>query len=90
MDGVGDGVEQMGFAQAGFPVDEEGVVISAGCSATARAAAWANLLELPTTNRSKVYSSVPGRKRETGSRLPYFSFSSSLRTTTSSSAEKRS
>lgn len=27
MDGVGDGVEQMGFAQAGFPVDEEGVVI---------------------------------------------------------------
>ena len=26
MDGVGDGVEQMGLAQAGFAVDEEGIV----------------------------------------------------------------
>ena len=27
VDGVGNGVEQVGFAQTGFPVDEEGVVI---------------------------------------------------------------
>ena len=48
------------------------------------------MLELPTTKRSKVYSSVPGRKREGGSFLAYLSFSSSLRTTTSRSSENRS
>ena len=87
VDLVGDGVQQVGLAQAGLAVDKQ---VWAGRSATAWAAAWANLLDAPTTNRSKVYSSVPGRKTSSVFFLPKSSSSPSPRTTTSKSAEKSS
>ena len=52
---VGDGVHQMGLAEAGAAVDEERVVGLGRASATATAAACANRLLEPMTKVSKVY-----------------------------------
>lgn len=51
---IAGGVQQVGLAEAGFAPDEEGLYARAGASAIARAAAWANRLEAPMTNVSKV------------------------------------
>ena len=49
-----------GLAQTGSAVDKQRIVDAPGFSATATAAACANLLELPTMNRSKVYPAISG------------------------------
>lgn len=48
-------MHQMSFSQTCTAIDKEWIVGITWDSATARAAAWANLLLLPTTKVSKVY-----------------------------------
>ena len=62
MDRVGDGVEQVGLAQTGLPVDVEGVIAVPWIIGHRPGGGMGKLLEEPTTKRSKVYSSVPGKK----------------------------
>ena len=63
VDAVGNGIEQMCFSQSGLSIDEERIIALGWIfSDTDGRQHAANLLEEPTTKRSKVYSSVPGRK----------------------------